>query len=80
MFFVGSVIGSFLFGIYADRKGRLQALIWSNLLAGLGNILTIFTKDIYVYSICRCLAGAATDTNFIMMYIIGNHQNIVRMQ
>lgn len=71
MFFVGSVVGSLLFGIYADRKGRLHALVWSNMLAFIGNILTLFSKNIGMYSFCRFIAGAATDTNYVMMYIIG---------
>lgn len=71
MFFVGSVFGSLLFGIYADRKGRLHALVWSNMLAFLGNILTLFSTGIVTYSAFRFIAGAATDTNFVMMYIIG---------
>lgn len=71
MFFVGSVFGSLLFGICADRKGRLHSLVWSNLLACLGNALTLFSTNITIYSFCRFIAGAATDTNFVMMYIIG---------
>lgn len=71
MFFVGSVIGSLVFGILADKVGRLHILIISNLMALFGNGLTIFASNVMVFSACRFVAGLATDSNFVMMYILG---------
>lgn len=71
IFFIGSVIGSLALGVLADRIGRLHVLVLANFFAFLGNGLTIFSKEIYTFSISRFIAGVATDSNFVMMYIIG---------
>lgn len=66
------MIGSLLFGVMADGLGRLHALVAANITALLGNLMTSFSMDAITFSISRFLAGAATDANFVMMYIIGN--------
>lgn len=71
LFFVGSVIGSLAFGVWADRIGRLPVLIISNLMAMIGNGTTIFATNVIAFGFCRFVAGLATDTNFVMMYILG---------
>lgn len=76
MFFIGSVIGSLLFGILADKYGRLHILVVSNLMALVGNGLTVFTTNVVAFSIFRLLAGMATDSNFVMMYILGKASNL----
>uniref|UniRef100_A0A1I8P6Z5 Major facilitator superfamily (MFS) profile domain-containing protein n=1 Tax=Stomoxys calcitrans TaxID=35570 RepID=A0A1I8P6Z5_STOCA len=70
MFFVGSVVGSLVFGVLADMVGRLPILIAANMVAMLGNILTIFGTDLISFSIFRFISGLATDSNFVMMYIL----------
>lgn len=70
IFFVGSVIGSLVFGILADKFGRLHMLIIANLMAMLGNGLTVFGTTVTTFAMCRFIAGLATDTNFVMMYIL----------
>lgn len=76
MFFIGSVIGSLLFGILADKYGRLHILVVSNLMALVGNGLTVFTTNVVAFSVFRLLAGMATDSNFVMMYILGKATNV----
>lgn len=91
MFFVGSVVGSLVFGILADVvgelkyfenlhyniiqaflfTGRLPILIIANMIAMLGNVLTIFGTDLITFSLFRFISGLATDSNFVMMYILG---------
>lgn len=95
MFFIGSVVGTLIFGLLADvlgnerkkmRKqlnslrlikrffwfpGRLPILILANIIAMLGNILTIFGTSVVRFSIFRFISGLATDSNFVMMYILG---------
>lgn len=73
MFFVGSVIGTLTFGILADKIGRLHILVISNVMAMLGNVLTMFATDVTLFSMCRFVSGLATDSNFVMMYILGRH-------
>lgn len=71
MFFIGSVVGSLVFGILADKIGRLHILVISNVIAMIGNVLTMFATDVILFSMCRLVAGLATDSNFVMMYILG---------
>lgn len=68
-FFIGSVFGV-LFGVLADRIGRLPVLILANLTAMIGNLVTMLSRDLYSFSASRFLSGMATDSNFVMMYIL----------
>ncbi|XP_055379181.1 organic cation transporter protein-like [Condylostylus longicornis] len=70
MFFIGSVIGSLLFGILADKIGRLPVLISANMVAMTGNLSTMFCSSFEFFCVCRFIAGMATDSNFVMMYIL----------
>lgn len=54
----------------ADKVGRLPVLIFANMMALLGNGATIFTNNVYTFSITRFVSGTAVDANFLMMYII----------
>ena len=69
MFFVGSVFGV-LFGVLADRIGRLPILILANLTAMIGNLATMFSDGVVSFSAARFVSGCATDSNFVMMYIL----------
>lgn len=70
MFFVGSVVGTLLYGLLSDKIGRLPALIISNLSGFVGDFSTIFTTTVPMFSFCRFISGLAADTNFYLMYII----------
>lgn len=69
IFFVGSLVGV-LFGVLADRIGRLPVLILANVTAMLGNLATRFSSDVISFSLARFISGVATDSNFVMMYIL----------
>lgn len=73
MFFVGSVVGTQFFGAMADRKGRLPVLIFSNVMALIGNGITVFSSNVPIFSISRFVSGLAVDSNFLMMYILGKY-------
>lgn len=75
MFFVGSVVGTLCLGYLADILGRVPILIVANLIAMFGNLLTIFGTNLVLFSIFRLIAGLATDSNFLMMYILGKYPN-----
>jgi predicted MFS family arabinose efflux permease len=70
-FFIGCMLGTLGLGIMADHIGRLPVLVLANLLAFLGNVATSFTYQLTDFAASRLLAGLATDSNFFMMYIIG---------
>ncbi|XP_055715910.1 organic cation transporter protein-like [Phlebotomus papatasi] len=70
MYFIGSVVGTLSFGILADKIGRLPILVLSNCAALLGNGATIFSTSVPSFCICRFISGLATDSNFVMMYIL----------
>lgn len=69
-YFIGSVIGTFVMGIYADIIGRLPILIIAHLFGIFGNGLTIFATNPIAFAFCRFVSGLATDNNFFMMYIL----------
>ena len=71
LFFIGSVIGSLGLGIMADHIGRLPVIVLANILGFLGNVATSFTYGLTEFAASRLLAGLATDTNFFMMYLLG---------
>lgn len=71
VFFTGSVLGSLIFGFLADRIGRLHVLVIANMMAFVGNLVTIVSTNPTLFVVSRFVAGCATDANFAMMYIIG---------
>lgn len=71
MFFVGSVFGTQIFGGLADRIGRLPVLIFANVMALIGNGITVFSTNVPIFSLSRFVSGLAVDSNFLMMYILG---------
>lgn len=72
MYFIGSVLGTLIFGILADFLGRLPMLALANVFGIVGNLLTVYLPpNIWFLGFARFIAGLATDTNFFMMYIIG---------
>lgn len=72
MFFIGSVVGTQTFGAMADSIGRLPVLIFANIMALIGNGITVFSTNVTIFSFSRFISGLAVDSNFLMMYILGN--------
>lgn len=69
-YFIGSVVGTLILGIMADIVGRLPVLIIAHLAGIIGNSLTIFANNEILFAIARFISGIATDSNFVMMYIL----------
>lgn len=69
-YFIGSVAGTLILGILADVWGRLPVLIIAHLAGIIGNSLTIFANNEIMFAISRFISGIATDSNFVMMYIL----------
>ncbi|MFZ4402607.1 MAG: MFS transporter [Pseudobdellovibrionaceae bacterium] len=54
---LGMMLGGLLWGIIADKKGRLSVMFASILLYSLGNIANAFVTNIEAYAICRFITG-----------------------
>ncbi|XP_046429131.1 carcinine transporter-like [Neodiprion fabricii] len=69
-FYVGSIIGGFIFGYIADNHGRMPALVICNMVGCAAAIATSFCNNFWSFCLCRFLAGTAFDNCFNMMFII----------
>lgn len=54
---IGMMAGGLLWGVIADKKGRLKVMFASILLYSLGNIANAFVWDVNSYAVCRFLTG-----------------------
>lgn len=70
MFFVGSIVGGFVVGWVADRFGRLQAVVFSNMIGCITGIATTFVTSFTQFTICRFIMGMSYDNCMIMAYLI----------
>ncbi|MBV6458840.1 MAG: putative sialic acid transporter [Fimbriimonadaceae bacterium] len=53
----GFIIGAIIFGVIADRKGRLTVLFASIITYSLANLANGFVDSISAYAVCRLVAG-----------------------
>lgn len=53
----GMLVGGLLWGIWGDKKGRVNVLFGSIILYSLANIANAFTFDITAYAVVRFIAG-----------------------
>lgn len=60
-----------MFGVIADRYGRIPALVGTNMLGFIGGIASAYSYSFISFSICRFIVGFAFDNCFTMMYILG---------
>ncbi|KAF2902147.1 hypothetical protein ILUMI_04037 [Ignelater luminosus] len=70
IFFGGAILGGLLFGWLADSKGRIPALVGTNLMGFAAGIGTAFCNSFWTFCLCRFLVGMAFDNCFTMMYIL----------
>lgn len=70
-FFCGAIVGGLLFGLIADRYGRIPALVGTNLLGFIGGVGTAFSYNFVSFCVFRFIVGFAFDNCFTMMYILG---------
>ena len=54
---LGMVVGGLMWGILADKKGRLKVLFGSILLYSIGNIANAFVTSLDMYAVCRFVTG-----------------------
>ncbi|XP_055311192.1 solute carrier family 22 member 13-like [Sitodiplosis mosellana] len=70
IFFCGAIVGGLLFGVIADRYGRIPALVGTNMLGFIGGIATAYSFDFISFAFFRFIVGFAFDNCFTMMYIL----------
>jgi putative MFS transporter len=54
---VGMMVGGLLWGILADKRGRLSVMFGSIILYSLANLANAFVWDVPSYAVCRFLGG-----------------------
>lgn len=54
---IGMMIGGLIWGVLADKRGRLSVMFGSIILYSLGNIANSFVWDVNSYAICRLITG-----------------------
>ncbi|XP_026737249.1 carcinine transporter-like [Trichoplusia ni] len=70
IFFIGSILGGFLFGWMSDRYGRMPAAVVSNLFGFVGGVASTFSQNMTQFSIARFVMGIAYDNCMIMAYLL----------
>lgn len=54
---IGMMVGGLLFGILADKRGRMSVLLGSILLYSIMNIMNAFVADVTSYAVLRFVSG-----------------------
>ncbi|XP_013192615.2 carcinine transporter-like [Amyelois transitella] len=70
IFFVGSIVGGFVFGYVSDKYGRLPAIVCCNMLACLAGIGSAFATSFTIFALCRFLVGMGWDNCMMIMYLL----------
>lgn len=64
------MFGTIVFGLLGDKIGRVKAVILANWCAFFGEFSTIFTNNLFAFSLARFVAGLAVDSNTYIAYIL----------
>ncbi|XP_068154105.1 solute carrier family 22 member 6 [Drosophila tropicalis] len=70
LFFLGSLMGTFTFGILGDKIGRVRAVILANQCGFVGDFLTTYATNLVQFAIFRCISGLAATSNYYLMFIL----------
>ncbi|XP_046745588.1 carcinine transporter-like isoform X2 [Diprion similis] len=70
IFYIGSIIGGFIFSFIADNYGRLPALVACNTVGFFASIVSGFSDSFWSFCLCRFIAGTAFDNCFNIIFII----------
>ncbi len=54
---IGMMVGGLVWGVWADKRGRLSVMFGSIILYSLGNIANAYVWDVNSYTICRFITG-----------------------
>ncbi|XP_016936157.4 solute carrier family 22 member 6 [Drosophila suzukii] len=70
LFFLGSLMGTFTFGMLGDKIGRVRAVILANQCGFVGDFLTTYASNLVQFAIFRCISGLAATANYYLMFIL----------
>ncbi|XP_060646563.1 organic cation/carnitine transporter 2 [Drosophila nasuta] len=70
LFFLGSLVGTFSFGMLGDKVGRVRAVILANQCGFVGDFLTTYATNLAQFSAFRCISGLAATANYYLMFIL----------
>lgn len=74
VFYIGSIVGGFIFGYMADNYGRVPALVACNGVGFIASIATAFCNSFWSFCLCRFIVGTAFDNCFNIIFIIGRYR------
>ncbi|XP_057336891.1 carcinine transporter-like [Microplitis mediator] len=69
-FFIGSIIGGFIFGYIADHYGRIPALVSCNAVGFFASVATAFCDNFWTFALARLVVGSSFDNCFNILFII----------
>lgn len=69
--YLGSVLGTILFGFLADKLGRLPTMMLTTITGAAGDFITSFVTTPHAFAASRFISGLSIDTLFYMSYIMG---------
>ncbi|XP_018788100.1 PREDICTED: organic cation transporter-like protein [Bactrocera latifrons] len=68
--YLGSVLGTILFGFLADKIGRLPTMMLTTITGASGDFITSFVTTPHAFAASRFISGLSIDTLFYMSYIM----------
>ena len=71
VYFFGSAIGSFMFGILSDLWGRKPIFIVSNAILFLSGVTLPYCQDFYSFTAMRFVMGLVHPTYYFSIYLLG---------
>lgn len=78
MFWVGNIIGSWVFGVLTDMIGRRIVILVSLCLYGVAGVASVFVRNFYGFLVLRMLVGVSHHTVTHLPFVLGmkNYMNI----
>ena len=71
LFFLGAIPGMIFFGWFADARGRMPAIVLSNVICLVSGTVTPFFPDSISFLVLRFVMGLAFNTFYTVPYILG---------
>eukprot|EP00095_Tigriopus_kingsejongensis_P000969 maker-scaffold83_size396513-snap-gene-2.32 protein:Tk00969 transcript:maker-scaffold83_size396513-snap-gene-2.32-mRNA-1 annotation:"PREDICTED: uncharacterized protein LOC103466540" len=70
LYMTGMLIGSFIFGILSDKKGRMITLMISVFLLASAGTIAAFTRNVYAFGLLRVISGMGGMGCFMIPYVM----------